>query len=170
MAVLIAARAVLVLLASLAAHVQPSSSSGLPDDLHSWNRIPGFANATRIWDRQMLDRAIVHTGSLARAQHLFDKLSSGKRIVALAVGSSFVHDFAGCWQPSIEALWQLGVTPNPMLYPQQVGGHDQCLADALVSNCRLVYALQEQCKGKDRVDITAGQQTCARLARLCMIT
>ncbi len=36
-----------------------------------------------------------------------------ERIVAVAIGSSFVHGWAGCWQPSLETLFDLGIIPNP---------------------------------------------------------
>ena len=51
-------------------------------------------------------------------RRLLEKLNSGRGIVAVAIGSSYVLDFAGCWQTSYEALYGLGVLPNPYLYPQ----------------------------------------------------
>ena len=47
-----------------------------------------------------------------------EKLQTGKGIVATVVGSSFVHETAGCFHTSLEALWSFpGVVPQPNLYP-----------------------------------------------------
>jgi hypothetical protein len=52
-------------------------------------------------------------GSAHHARRLLDKLSKGERIVAVAIGSSFVHGWSGCWQPSMDSLFDLGIIPNP---------------------------------------------------------
>ncbi|KAG2490888.1 hypothetical protein HYH03_010805 [Edaphochlamys debaryana] len=86
-----------------------------------WAPLPVWQNRTRFWGRPLLDGGIRHLGHLAHFKRFFDKLERGERIVAVAYGSSFIHDFAGCFQTSLGALWDLGIVPNPMLYPQQGG-------------------------------------------------
>ena len=82
--------------------------------------MPGVARE-RIWTASQLDPGLLNLGDLDHMRRLLDKLNSGKRIVAVALGSSLVHDYAGCWHSSPQAVWQLGVIPNPFLYPPQ--GH-----------------------------------------------
>ena len=70
-------------------------------------------------------------GSLNHQKRFLDKLNSGQRIVAVAIGSSYVHDFAGCFHTSLQALYDLGVAPNPFIYPQQ----GQKASDVDTSRC-----------------------------------
>ncbi|KAG2490912.1 hypothetical protein HYH03_010825 [Edaphochlamys debaryana] len=86
-----------------------------------WAPLEVWRNKTRFWGRPLLDGGVLHLGDLAHFQRFFAKLERGERIVAVAYGSSFIHDFAGCFQTSLHALWDLGIVPNPMLYPQQGG-------------------------------------------------
>lgn len=96
----------------------PGAPCTLPSELASWNRVSGFNNLTaRLYDRPMLDAALLHMGDRYHFDALFAKLKAGRRIVATALGSSFVHDTAGCFQRDLRSLWELGVIPNPMLYP-----------------------------------------------------
>lgn len=96
----------------------------LPAPMEAWHGPASgvFSGRVRYWNQSILDKGIYNLGNLAYFKQFFAKLNSGKRIVAVAFGSSFVHDFAGCWQTSLQALWDLGIVPNPMLYPQQ-GAH-----------------------------------------------
>ena len=87
----------------------------LSADMSTWNTL--LVNRTRVWDKPMLDAAITHRGSLLHVSRLLDKLRSGKRVVATMFGSSFVQDFAGCWQPSLQAVWDVVLSPHPLLYP-----------------------------------------------------
>lgn len=96
----------------------PGATCRLPEDLNSWNRIPGFQNlSARFYNRTELDAAILNVGDLYHYKALFRKLNSGRRLLVTALGSSFIHDTAGCYQRNNTALWSLGVVPNPMLYP-----------------------------------------------------
>jgi hypothetical protein len=87
----------------------------MPSSMPQWHGPANvFQGRPRYWNQTVLDKGIHSIGDLAHFKRFFDKLNSGKRIVAVAFGSSFVHDFAGCWQPSLEALWDLGIVPNPV--------------------------------------------------------
>ncbi|KAG2491369.1 hypothetical protein HYH03_010367 [Edaphochlamys debaryana] len=96
-------------------------AASLPTSLTEprWNPLPVWKDKSRVWDRDLLDKGILNLGSLASFKRFFDKLDRGERVVAVAYGSSFIHDFAGCFQTSLQALWDLNIVPNPMLYPQQ---------------------------------------------------
>jgi len=82
-----------------------------------WTSVPGYRGKQRIWDTRLLDVGINYQGHLSRFHNFYQKLRSGKPIVTMAYGSSFVLDAAGCWQTSVQALWDLGIVPNPTLYP-----------------------------------------------------
>ena len=94
------------------------SNCPLGPDINRWSHAPGLnrSHTTRFWNRSILNVAI--SGSAAQRSHpfhvrnFFDKLASGKRIVSVALGSSLVHDFAGCWQPSFKQLWEEGCIPS----------------------------------------------------------
>ncbi len=89
--------------------------TALPTDMTLWHDAASpHRSKTRYWDRQLLDRGVHRLGHLSYFKRFFDKLNRGERIVAVAIGSSFVHDFAGCWQTSLQALWDLGIVPNPV--------------------------------------------------------
>lgn len=91
----------------------PGASCRLPGDISQWSRIPGFAGKQRVWDAASLRHGMRHMGDPHYVGRLLDKLNSGQRIVAVAIGSSVVHGMAGCWQPSLESLFDLGIIPNP---------------------------------------------------------
>ena len=96
----------------------PGSTCAFSPDINTWSRAPGLngTHQRRFWDRAALNAAL--TGPLSARSNLFhvrnffDKLASGKRIVSVALGSSLVHDFAGCWQPSFKQLWEEGCIPS----------------------------------------------------------
>ena len=90
----------------------------LTDDLTQWSLIPGFLNRSRIWSRADLEPAYARMGSAYHAMRLLRKLHSGQGVVVVAMGSSFVHDFAGCWHTTLQAVHDLGIVPNPHLYVQ----------------------------------------------------
>ena len=88
----------------------------MPADLSSWNLV--FHNRTRVWDRATLDLSISHKGDLRHTRAFFDKLRSGKPIVAVAVGSSFFALAAGCVTIPHDAPINV---PNPGIYEAGVG-------------------------------------------------
>lgn len=91
--------------------------AALPSNMKEWHGNSVFAHKApeeRFWDRAMLEKSVSHLGNLHHFQTFFDKLEAGKKLVVVAFGSSFVHDFAGCWQTSVQALWDLGIIPNPV--------------------------------------------------------
>ena len=65
-----------------------------PTHTHTCSRMPGV-KAERIWEAHHLDPGLLNMGHLDHAKRLLDKLNSGKRIVAVAFGSSLIHDYAG---------------------------------------------------------------------------
>ena len=75
------------------------------------------------------------------------KLNSGQRVLALALGSSFVHNFAGCFHTSYDALYGLGILPNPYLYPQP--GQPDAKLD--MSRCDSGGYMVGDCKGHGSV-------------------
>lgn len=98
--------------------VSDPSCSSLTNWYANPTRFPAWApNAQRLWEIDDLQRAIQNMGSVEGAARLFDKLNSGKSIIAVAFGSSFVFDAAGCWQSSVDDLRSLSIIPSPILYP-----------------------------------------------------
>mmetsp|Transcript_31523 Transcript_31523/g.93991 ORF Transcript_31523/g.93991 Transcript_31523/m.93991 type:complete len:548 (-) Transcript_31523:269-1912(-) len=95
----------------------PGGPRRIPADISAWNAIPGFAHLRRFWERKDLAPAYQHMGDPVHAARLLSKLDAGKRIVSVAIGSSFVANQAGCFHPSMSALYDLGVLPNPHIYP-----------------------------------------------------
>eukprot|EP00955_Chlamydomonas_euryale_P083837 363896-Chlamydomonas_euryale.AAC.3 len=91
----------------------PGGPRRIPADISAWNAIPGFAHLRRFWERKDLAPAYQHMGDPVHAARLLSKLDAGKRIVSVAIGSSFVANQAGCFHPSMSALYDLGVLPNP---------------------------------------------------------
>lgn len=107
----------------------------VPADITQWNRIPAWRNASafalagsataapdsnlgRWWDLQDLEPAFRNLGSLARTSQLLAKLDAGRPIVVAMLGSSFVHDFAGCFDTGPSSFSNLGIIPPPNTYPQ----------------------------------------------------
>ncbi|KAG1658354.1 hypothetical protein FOA52_003688 [Chlamydomonas sp. UWO 241] len=45
------------------------------------------------------------------------KLNAGRAVTAVALGSSFVANQAGCFHTSLQQLYDRGVLPNPHIYP-----------------------------------------------------
>jgi hypothetical protein len=78
---------------------------------------PAWHSSYRFWEKEDLELSLQSKGSMESAARFFDKLMRGKPITAVAFGSSFVFDAAGCWQTSVEDLRDLGIIPNPILYP-----------------------------------------------------
>ena len=90
-----------------------ASASFLPDDINQWNMIPTFKIHQRWWNRADLAPAVRHVGDLHGFKKFFAKLDEGKAVVGVAFGSSFVHDFAGCFDTGPERFEELGIVPNP---------------------------------------------------------
>ena len=82
----------------------PGAPCALSGDINQWNTVAGFKDSKRMWGRPELEPAYVHTGGLYHVKRLLDKLGTGQRVISVALGSSFVHNFAGCWQTSLQAL------------------------------------------------------------------
>lgn len=89
----------------------------LPDDMASWNQIDAYSIHQRWWTVRDLEKsgAIRHFGAM---HGFFSKLNSGKAVVGVAFGSSFVHDFAGCFDTGPERFAELAIIPSPFTYPQ----------------------------------------------------
>lgn len=87
----------------------------IPDDINQWNQIPSFRIHKRFWNRADLAPAVRHLGDV---RGFFQKLNEGKAIVGVAFGSSFVHDFAGCFDTGPKRFEELDIVPSPFTYPQ----------------------------------------------------
>ena len=94
-----------------------ADSLSLPDDMSQWNQLSTYKIHARWWNEADLQPAIRNLGSM---HAFFDKLNSGKAIVGVGFGSSFVHDFAGCFDTGPERFEELGIVPNPFTYPQVI--------------------------------------------------
>ena len=68
-------------------------SCSIPEDRDAWYRVPGFLqpHQGRGWGRKELAPAMRHMGDLRHVEPLFKKLDGGRRVVAVAIGSSYVQ-------------------------------------------------------------------------------
>ncbi|KAG1677609.1 hypothetical protein FOA52_010390 [Chlamydomonas sp. UWO 241] len=89
----------------------------LPTDMQQWNVVPGFAHLKRFWDTADLEPAFQSMGNPLHTALLLAKLNAGRPVTAVAIGSSFVANQAGCFHTSLQQLYNRGVLPNPHIYP-----------------------------------------------------
>ena len=107
-----------LVVAVAAVHLPAATSTNgrdlkLPETIEQWNLVPGFAHIKRFWGRDDLVPAFQSMGDPLHAALLLAKLNAGRPITAVALGSSFVANQAGCFHTSLQQLYDRGVLPNP---------------------------------------------------------